>query len=140
MNASSCIFCQIIQKTLPSAVVYETAEVFAFLDINPLTQGHTLIIPKQHAETIFDMSATSSQAIFEAIQHVGRSLMESLSADGLNVLQNNYAASGQEVGHVHWHLIPRKNNDGVQLWTKKPSPNKDTVNTLAEQIRQISMK
>ena len=111
-----CLFCRLIRGEIPSAVVYENEQVYAFLDINPVSRGHVLIVPRGHAETLFDMRPGADAALLDAMRKVGRAVMLATGAEGLNVVQNNYKAAGQEVPHVHWHLIPRHAGDGYLPW------------------------
>ncbi len=93
----------------------EDAETVAFLDIHPLTNGHTLVIPREHAATVFELSPTAGEAVMRATIKVARALREQLQPDGLNLLQSNGRAAGQTVSHFHFHLVPRWNQDGLFL-------------------------
>lgn len=115
-----CIFCRIVAGDIPCAKVYEDDRVLAFLDINPLMPGHTLLIPKKHAETLFDMTPEEAGACGAALQKVASAVFKGMDAEGLNILQNNYEISGQEIFHVHFHLMPRKTGDGFKVpWPAK---------------------
>lgn len=102
-----CLFCKIVAGDIPAHKVYEDEHTLAFLDIMPSGRGHTLVIPKQHATEIDDISPESLSVTILAAQTVARTLRTKLKADGLNVFQNNGAAAGQEIGHYHLHLLPR---------------------------------
>ncbi|ROR03223.1 HIT family protein [Desulfosoma caldarium] len=121
---TECIFCRIVSGQIPCAKVYEDEHVLAFLDINPLMPGHTLLIPKKHADTLFDMTSEEVAACGAALQKVATAVFKGTDAEGLNILQNNYEISGQEIFHVHFHLMPRKTGDGFKVpWpAKKYSP------------------
>ncbi len=93
----------------------EDAETVAFLDIHPLTNGHTLVIPREHAATVFELSPAAGEAVMRATIKVARALREQLQPDGLNLLQSNGRAAGQTVSHFHFHLVPRWNKDGLFL-------------------------
>ena len=110
---SECIFCRIAAGELPSSSIYETDEVLAFLDINPLSPGHALVIPKKHAKLLTDMSAEEMAEVGRVLPTVARAVMAATKAEGFNVFQTNGACSGQQVGHVHFHIIPRNPNDGL---------------------------
>lgn len=131
-----CVFCKIIQGEIPCATLLDTPEVLAFLDISPVRPGHALVIPKEHAATVFDLSPTSATAVFAAIQRVGKGVMQTTGATGLNVLQNNFAASGQMVPHVHWHLIPRVEGDGLELWKQGSYAGMEEMQVLAKRIAE----
>lgn len=118
---SDCIFCKIAEGEIPSHTVYEDDDFKAILDISPANPGHTVIIPKRHVENIFELENTDlCEKIFPVVAKLSNNLKESFNPDGLNVLQNNGTAAGQTVFHFHIHLIPRYNNDSVQIkWTPK---------------------
>jgi histidine triad (HIT) family protein len=113
MSAQDCIFCKIAAGTIPSAKVLETDDVFAFLDIGPIAEGHTLIIPKKHYERMEDCPPQTLAAIGGVLGKVAKAVVEATQADGYNVLCNRGRAAGQVVEHVHFHVVPRKNGDGV---------------------------
>ena len=98
-----CIFCKIARGDIPCTSVFESEELIAFLDISPVNKGHTLLVPKAHMETLFDMPAGIGETLFAAMKQVGSAVMKATGAEGLNVVQNNYSAAGQQVPHVHWH-------------------------------------
>lgn len=131
---SECIFCRIAAGELPSYSVYETENALAFLDINPLSPGHTLVIPKKHAKRLTDMSAEDMAEVGRALPAVARAVMAAVGAEGFNVYQTNGACSGQQVGHVHFHIIPRNPNDGLGFrW----HPGKYEEGEMEKQRRQI---
>jgi len=113
-----CIFCRIIAGKIPASKVYEDKESFAFLDISPVSKGHTLVIPKKHAETMADVSLDVLAALSKTIQKVAKVLLK--ENEGVNVLQNNGRAAGQLVPHLHFHVVPRNSNDGVVIAHWKP--------------------
>lgn len=110
---ADCIFCKIVRGEIPCSKVYEDDRVLAFMDINPLAEGHVLIIPKNHYETILEMPGEEAGALLTKAPDLARAVLDGTGAEGLNVLQNNGACSGQEVGHVHVHLIPRRPGDNL---------------------------
>ncbi|WP_435319769.1 HIT family protein [Haloarchaeobius sp. TZWSO28] len=107
-----CIFCQIIAGDIPSRTVYEDEHAFAFLDVNPLAPGHTLVIPKSHHETLNDLPADEGSAVFSALHDLVPRVEAAVDADGSTVAFNNGEAAGQEVPHVHAHIVPRFDGDG----------------------------
>lgn len=111
-----CIFCKIIDGKLPSAKIYEDAHVVAFLDINPVHPGHTLVVPKHHSVNLFDMPDRDIAAVFSAAKKIAQAVKEATGAGGVNVNMNNDKAAGQVVFHSHIHLIPRFENDGLKPW------------------------
>lgn len=113
---NECIFCKIVQGELPSNKIYEDDAVLAFLDIHPVNPGHTLVIPKEHAATIFDMSAETWGRVQNVVHKVAHALEKGAAADGVNLMMNNREHAGQVVHHAHVHLIPRFKGDGLKLW------------------------
>ncbi len=130
-----CIFCKIVRGEIPCAEIYATDTVLCFLDIAPVNPGHALVIPKVHLETVFELPPTLGKDLLEAMQVVGRAVMDATRADGLNINMNNYTAAGQLVPHAHFHLIPRIEGDGHRLWPQKPYDSKEAMNALAVDIR-----
>lgn len=115
MEQKDCLFCRIASKQLPANVIYEDEKVLAFLDINPLTEGHTLVIPKTHAESVFDIDAEYLKHLTAVAQKIANKMKETGQAEGLDLVQANGEAGDQTVFHFHLHIIPRKSGDGLQL-------------------------
>ena len=111
-----CIFCKIVRGEIPSAKVLENEKVLAFLDINPVSRGHTLVIPKTHYGSFPEMPLDVLAALGEALQKIGDAVKSQLDFAGFNVLLNNDRAAGQLIDHSHFHLIPRNIGDGVMDW------------------------
>lgn len=112
MDQKPCLFCGIVRKEIPARIVYENGEVLAFLDIAPRAPGHTVVIPKVHARTLVDLSDAASEALIRGVKKVSSRLLDVLGADGLTIGINHGPAGGQEVDHVHVHLMPRFTGDG----------------------------
>jgi histidine triad (HIT) family protein len=104
---SDNVFAKILRGELPAHKVYEDADTFAFMDIMPRCNGHTLVIPKAPVRNIFDASAVQLAACIETVQKVGVAAMKAFAADGLTLLQANEGAGGQVVFHLHFHVMPR---------------------------------
>jgi histidine triad (HIT) family protein len=111
-----CIFCKIVRGEIPSAKVLENEKVLAFLDINPVSKGHTLVIPKAHYGAYSEMPLDVIAALGEALQKIGTAVKSQLDFAGFNILLNNDRAAGQLIDHSHFHLIPRNVGDGVMDW------------------------
>ncbi len=107
-----CIFCKIVSGDIPNYTVYEDSQTLAFLDIDPRTKGHTVVIPKVHAETIFDLNEEFLKALLPAVQRTTEKLETTLSPDGYNIGWNHGKAGGQAVPHLHVHIMPRWEGDG----------------------------
>ncbi len=110
-----CIFCKIINGEISSYKVFEDDLVFAFLDINPLSKGHTLIIPKKHFVDILDIDNKSLERVAVASKNLAIRYSKKLGAEGFNLRQSSGAIAHQDVFHFHMHLVPRYKNDGIDL-------------------------
>jgi len=118
-----CIFCKIVKGEIPSFKVYEDDRVYAFADINPISDGHTLIIPKAHAENLGDITEDDLMAIHRVSQKMFHAMQAVLGADGVALMQANGKSVNQVVMHYHLHLIPRKNSESrlaVTNWELVP--------------------
>ncbi len=107
MATESCLFCDIIAGKIPASKIYEDDTVLAFLDLFPIEEGHTLVIPKYHAQTLFELPESILIDVMPKLQQVANHVMARLGCTGMTICQNNGASAGQTVGHVHFHLIPR---------------------------------
>ncbi|RRJ31033.1 HIT family protein [Halocatena pleomorpha] len=109
--SDDCIFCSIVAGELPSHTVYETEDTLAFLDANPLAPGHVLVIPKAHHERLDDLPEELAGTVLETLYQLVSPVETAVEADGTTVAFNNGPAAGQEVPHVHGHIIPRFDDD-----------------------------
>lgn len=122
-----CLFCAIVAGDIPSRQVYADESAIAFLDINPFKRGHTLVIPRRHVADLLATDEALSE-IAPAISATARLLVDRLGADGLNLLSNTGPVSGQEVFHLHVHLIPRYEDDpGLEAMTDRVAVDLDDV-------------
>lgn len=112
---SDCQFCDIAAGEAPATRLYEDESVVVFLDIAPVTDGHTLVVPKNHYETLTDMPPETAGDLFERVRVVAGAVEAAFDPDGLNIVQANGEAAGQEVFHAHVHVLPRYENDDVQV-------------------------
>ncbi|MEF8776632.1 MAG: HIT domain-containing protein [Haloarculaceae archaeon] len=108
-----CLFCQIVAGDIPSHTVYEDHDVYAFLDVNPLAKGHTLVIPKAHHERLRDLPESDAAAIGAAIAKLSPAVEDAVDARASSVAYNNGPEAGQEIDHVHAHVVPRFGDDGA---------------------------
>jgi histidine triad (HIT) family protein len=120
---------------LPSWRVYEDESTLAFLDKAQVTRGHTLVVPREHAEDIWTLSEEEAQAVMRAVHRVARLLREKLGLAGLNITQANGRAAWQDVFHYHVHLIPRYGNDAFRLPWRSTSPSPEQLSEVQEQLR-----
>ena len=118
---SDCLFCKIIDGQIPSLKVYEDEHVYAFMDIMPLTKGHTLLIPKTHCKDLFEMPEDVAANLYKAAPKVANAIKSAFNPIGMNTVNNNGAAAGQTVFHYHLHLIPRYDEtDGLTVgWNSR---------------------
>lgn len=128
------IFSKIASGEIPSAKIYEDERTFAFLDISPASRGHTLVICKDEHPDIFSIPPDLLAAVARTVQRVALALRDTLNPDGINIVQNNGAASGQTVFHYHVHLIPRWSGDGVMLPWAPRQAGQDELRALASEI------
>ncbi len=116
-----CIFCRIAAGEIPCVKVHETETTLAFMDINPLTEGHLLVVPKAHVETLYDAAPAQLADLMGVVSRVARAQKAALGNEGLNLVQANGKAAFQSVPHLHFHLIPRRPQDGAGFdWTMTP--------------------
>ena len=125
-----CVFCKIVQGKLPSTKLYEDKAVLSFLDIFPITKGHALVIPKNHYRTIVDVPEKELGKVLETAKKIGAAQMKALGAKGFNILQSNEKEAGQVVFHAHFHVIPRKEGDGLGFrWPSKEAGKEELYKT-----------
>jgi len=125
----------IVDGTIPSYVIHEDDLFLVILDRYPWTKGHSLIVLKRHAETIYDLTDDESRRLTELVMMMSRRLKRVLNPDGLNVMQNNGAAAGQSVSHFHTHLIPRYTDDGVIINFPHNDPDENEFNELVTLLK-----
>jgi len=130
---NDCIFCAIAAGEIPSFKVYEDDLVLAYLDINPFSQGHTLVIPKTHSECLLDTDEATLAAVVARVKKVAAHLKFALPCDGFNILQNNGEAAGQTVKHLHFHIVPRYGRASIVF--ESHTGDMDALKALAERIR-----
>jgi histidine triad (HIT) family protein len=132
-----CVFCMIRDGKIPSAKVYDDQRTLAFMDINPLSRGHCLVVPKAHAATLYEAEAEDLKAAIATAKKVAGAIRRALNPDGLNLLQANGAAAFQSVPHFHLHLIPRWTNDGKGFDWKEVPGNREEITGTADRIRAM---
>ena len=130
--ADDCIFCKIIKGDIPSHKVYEDERILAFLDIGPVSEGHCLVIPKDHYVRLDDCPVDTVAAIGSQMGPIAQAIVAATNAEGFNVLNNNGRCAGQLVEHVHFHIIPRCTGDGIFI----PWPAREYPQGRAEELAQ----
>ena len=134
--ADECIFCKIIKGEIPAGKIFADDRVLAFLDIAPLSDGHCLVVPKDHYERLDDCPADLTAALISKVGPIAQAIIAATDAQGYNVLNNNGRCAGQLVGHVHFHIIPRRAGDGIfTRWPSKQYP-QGRAEELIQKIKQ----
>ena len=133
---NDCLFCAIIDGELPSYKLYEDQYFYVILDRFPKCLGHALILPKKHAATLFDLQDEEMQRLMPLTQKIAVALRKALNFDGLNLIQNNGPAAGQEVNHFHLHLIPRFDSDNMAIQYKRQDPADEDFVEMADKLNR----
>lgn len=133
---SDCIFCDIVAGEASARSVAGNSLALAFLDVNPATEGHTLVVPRSHAEDIWELTSADSAAVWELTRMVARRLRAALQPDGLTILQSNGEAAWQHVFHFHIHVLPRWKGDGLSRpWVMAPG-DPSLLDGVAQTLRE----
>ena len=133
----NCIFCKIVAGTIPCFKLFEDSETLAFMDINPVHDGHCLVIPKAHYPTVFDIPPEAFAAAARTATRVARAVNAAVKPEGINLMQANGEGAGQSVGHFHLHIIPRRAED-MLLFNWDPQPGDHArIGEVAERIRAL---
>ncbi len=139
-SSADCIFCKIVAKEIPANVVYEDGEIIAFLDIRPINPGHTLVIPKAHTANLKELDSQLGGRLFQVAGQIAAALRKSgLRCEGINVWLADGKAAFQEVPHIHIHVIPRFEGDGLRLQVGPDygkTPPDEKMQQQAEKIRK----
>jgi len=137
---SGCVFCKIVENQIPAFKIFESEDILAFLDINPLSQGHSLIIPKNHFEDVFDIPQDILKEIIQAAQKISKIMQKELGAEGVNLFNASRKEAEQSVFHFHLHIIPRYKEDGLKIneWWQLKAKKADLqeLEKIAEGLRK----
>jgi histidine triad (HIT) family protein len=136
MGAQDCVFCKIALGQIPSAKIYQDEVVVAFLDIGPISDGHTLVMPRQHVENVHSCPSELLGQIWARLGKIAAAVASAVDAEGYNVLCNNGRAAGQVVDHLHFHIVPRKASDGVFAQWPSYKYRPGQVEIIAEKIKK----
>lgn len=134
MRKENCIFCKIANGEIPSKTLYEDEDFRVILDLGPATKGHALILPKEHAENLYDLPKETASKVLVLAQKMAAVIVGKLRCDGLNLVQNNGEAAGQTVRHFHMHMIPRYLDDGQSINWKPGQPTQEELEDIRRQI------
>ena len=136
----TCIFCKITQKQIPAEIIYEDDSTVAILDIHPRSPGHTMILPKAHAENILDLPEDKINGAFQAVKKVTELLRQALKPDGFTIGINHGKVSGQTVEHLHIHVLPRWHNDGGgSIHNVVDNPPKESLEEIKGLIQKFNL-
>ncbi len=137
---SDCIFCKIIKKEISAEIIYENDDILAILDIQPRTAGHTMVLPKFHAENILEVPDEKIAAVFSGVKKITALLEKSLNPDGFTIGINHGRVSGQEIAHLHIHIMPRWHNDGGgAIHNVVNNPPKESLEEIKNKIKKFEI-
>ncbi len=134
-NNSDCIFCKIVNGEISCYKVWEDEDFLAFLDISSVAEGHTVIIPKKHFKSIFETPGDLTGKINIVCKKVALLLKEKLGVNGVNILNASGKVAQQSVFHLHYHVVPRKEEDGLDLWFHGDSKNKINLEEIYDKLK-----
>ncbi|HMK94560.1 MAG TPA: HIT family protein [Candidatus Limnocylindrales bacterium] len=133
----SCIFCRIVRKQALASVVYEDGAVIAFLDIRPLNMGHTLVIPKAHFVDIIDTPEEQISQVHKVSKRIAAAVKKATGADGISIIQQNGKAAGQDVFHLHVHVVPRFDGQKLAGFNELKVVERAKLDDMAGKIKQF---
>jgi histidine triad (HIT) family protein len=132
---ADCVFCKIMAKQIPASVVHEDEHTLAFMDLGQVNPGHVLVAVKAHAENVYALDDIQAAAVFRSVARVARAIRSAFSPEGLSVYQANGKPAGQTVFHFHIHLVPRHENDGMNLTWPVKNPAREQLEEYAAKLR-----
>ena len=135
MTDSNCIFCKLANGVFPTNKIYEDDNFTVILDNGPATKGHALILPKEHYENIYELPEETAAEAMKLAKKLSIKLKERLSADGINLVQNNGECAGQTVNHFHLHVIPRYKDDNQHILWKPTQPTDEELKAICEKLQ-----
>ena len=131
-----CIFCKIVAGEIPSEKIFEDDETYAFMDINPWTRGHALVVPKRHSRNLYEVDDADFAATARSAKRLAQRMRDKLRCDGINLLNSSEPAAWQTVFHFHVHVIPRYDDDPLRLPGQPQDPDPDELAQIAEELRE----
>lgn len=135
MKKEDCIFCKIAAGEIPSSTIYEDDSFRAFLDLSPAAKGHALLIPKEHFDNLYELDDETAAKALAIARNLAKKMTKALQCDGFNLVQNNGECAGQTVFHFHMHLIPRYENDGVDLTWKQGENTQEERDAIVKAVQ-----
>ena len=134
---NDCLFCKIAAGEIPATIVYEDDQVVVFMDIGPIIKGHALVVSKEHYDPVTETPDDVLAKLHQTAKRIARAQMNGLGADGVNIMQNNGMAAGEEVPHIHVHVIPRFKDDGHHWnWNARKYDDFDEMAELARKMQK----
>ncbi len=131
----TCVFCKIAQKQAPASIIYEDESIMAFLDIRPLNLGHTLVIPKAHYVDIFDIPDNLLSKVHKVAKQVSPVIKKATNADGISIIQQNGKAAGQDIFHLHVHVVPRFDGQKLPRFSALKEVERAKLDAIAQKIK-----
>lgn len=132
---TDCVFCKLVARHIPASIVYEDAAALAFMDLGQVNPGHVLVASKAHAANVYELDDDQAGAVFRAAARVARAVRAAFDPPGLSIYQANGTPAGQTVFHFHLHVLPRHEQDGMQLLWPVKNPPRETLEAYCAQIR-----
>ncbi len=136
MKKEDCIFCKLANGEIPTNTLYEDEDFRVILNLGPATKGHALILPKEHADNLFELEDALAAKVLIVARKMAARMKERLHFDGLNLVQNNGKVAGQTVEHFHLHLIPRYENDGQKINWTPGEPSQEELESVRKEITE----
>ncbi len=136
MKKDDCIFCKLANGDIPTNTLYEDDYVRVIFDAEPAAEGHVLILPKEHFDNIYELDDDTAGHVFKVAKKIATAMNKTLDMDGLNVVQNNGEAAGQTVFHFHMHIIPRHNDDTVNVGWEKHKVSSERIKDITDEVRK----
>jgi histidine triad (HIT) family protein len=136
MSSEDCLFCKMVSGQIPVTKIYEDNDILCFMDIGPISEGHTLVITKQHVDKVHECPPEILSRTVSKLGRIAGAVAAAMNSDGYNILNNNGKVAGQHIQHLHFHIIPRKKGDGVfDRWPSFKYP-EGKIDVIADKIRQ----
>jgi histidine triad (HIT) family protein len=132
----SCEFCRVVSRQDESTIIFEDEKTMVFLDIKPVTDGHTLVIPKTHYENIYEIPEDEIAYVHKIVKKIAMAVKKGLKADGISIVQHNEKAAMQRVFHLHVHVVPRYEGQKMSRPEELITPSKEKLEEVAARIRQ----
>lgn len=141
MSNDKCIFCKIIEKQIPNAIIYEDKKFLAFMDRYPINHGHSLLVPKQHFNNILEMPKELVGELYSMVPFLANAIIKTIDSDGFNINQNNGRSANQIIPHVHVHIVPRFSKEKIKgQWPTRKIAKIDELEIIAKKIQTNIVK